>query len=244
MAQRNPATQVSNRGGAMIRYDVVWTLPYSKYTRVGYTETQTWWLDSIHITEVAGNKRFKAIAEVVKSNNGSAVLFEVIVNPKISTFNRRVIARAGQEYQPPPISEINPITVDVDGAFRQLCARCDAKNKGINETADKALRRSINLRRRPKQQEGGALVFGILAAGVVALVTAAFMNYSATLAAPSGSGFFGSWNGNKEVKVVKERPQERAIITLTDAQSRAANLCEFYTLSTSASQFERKGTCP
>jgi hypothetical protein len=248
MTQRNPARPVSNRGGAAIRYDVVWTLPFSEYRRIGYTETQTWWLDSIHITEVAGNRRFTAIAEAVKASNGSAVLFEVTVNPKVSRFSLRVIARAGRQYQPPPIGEVNPVTVDVDGAFKQLCAKWGAENNRINDVADKALPRSTNLRRRPKQKRGAILVFGTLAAGLVAVVTATFMNYALAPAAPSGSGLFGSWNGDKEAKVVtpQERPRQRVIIPLTDARSREANLCEFYTMSERADRVAlySKGTCP
>jgi len=130
----------------------------------------------------------------------------------------------------------------VVGAFRRLCAEWDAGNKLSNDITDKALQHSIGTKRRPKQKQGSAFLSVTLAAGVVALVAAAFMSYTPKPAAPPG-GSFGSESERKEAEIsmLKERRRERLIIPLTDAQSRAANLCEFYTLS---GQLDRKGTCP
>jgi hypothetical protein len=240
---------MSNHGGSTIRYDVVWTLPFSEFARAGYTDTMTWWLDSIHTTEVGGKKRFEAIARAVKANNGAAVLFEVIVDPKASTFNLRAIERAGRECKPPLIADINPVTVDVDSTFKQFCAKWEARNKQGIAAADKLPPRLVAAKPRPKQTQGAGAAIGALLAVFTAVLTAAFVSYTPTPAASSSNGVkgFRSRIEIKEAEVVtpKERPQQRAYIPLRYSESQT-NQCEVYMMSESTGRMTSlgKGACP
>lgn len=240
MAQRNFPRPASNRDSAL-RYDVVWTLPYSEYTRIGYTDSITWWLDSIHTSEVSGRKRFKAIAELMTACNGSVVLFEVISNPTSSTFNLRAIERAGRGYQPPSFRDINPVTVEVDRAFKQLYSNWVAKNRAAH--SDQPTMRAVN---KKKQNHGVGYAISALVA-LIALATVAYAAYSPAPTASTGTGSaLTTRNSGKQTDTTTglERPEERIIMPLRDPESRAANLCEFYKMVGSATVFQRKGTCP
>lgn len=237
MAPRTPPRPASKRESGL-RYDVVWTLPYSEYTRIGYTESITWWLDTIHTNEVSGRKRFKAIAEMVTACNGSIVLFEVMSNPTSSTFNLRAIERAGRGYQPPSFRDINPVTVEVDRAFKQQHAAWVAKNRKTH--SDQPLLRTT---KRKRNHGIGYAVSALL--GLVALATIAYAVYSPSQTASSSAGNVFTARGRQtDATTGSERPEERIIMPLRDPASRAANLCEFYKMSGSVTQYQGKGPCP
>lgn len=214
MTQRHPI-KTASRSGA-IRYDVVWTLPFSEFLRTGYVETQTWWLDSIHTGEIAAKKRFKAIADVVKDNNGCVLLFEVITNPKDSAFNQRVIDRSGHPYRPPGINDINPVTIDVTDAFKRISARWHAKNRRTIE--DDHMQPKI--RRRPKRNHGASITIGVLLT-IMALAASASFIYL------QGDASASSTSRQRDASVTMVRPQERIIVPVRTSES----LCDVYTLS-------------
>lgn len=216
MTQRYSAARpASSRNGNALRYDVVWTLPFSEFSRVGYAESMTWWLDSIHGNEIAARKRFKAISEVVKANNGCALLFEVVANPRSSTFNLRVIDRSGHSYRPPGLNEINPVSVDVNNAFKQISAKWYAKNRLAIE--DDNMHRT---KRRPKRNHGTAVAIGALLA-LIALGIPTYYWLSPT-ASPSPQ--------TAKPGVTTVRPQQRVIMPVRGG-GQSADLCDVYAMS-------------
>jgi hypothetical protein len=234
---------MSKRGGTALRYDIVWTLPFSEFTRVGFTDAPTWWLYSTHTSEITAKKRFNAIFETVKSFNGSIVLFEVLADPRASTFNLRAIERAGRDCQPPSLADMNPVTVEVDTAFKDLRAKWEARNRRALADSDQPIRRPVI--KHQKSNQGAGFAIGALLTTMLVAATAAYAAYAPSAHSWNGGNVFTarlSANNKAEITVSMERPRQRVVVPVSEAGSR--NQGEFYTMTDSSMVYQGKGTCP
>lgn len=238
MAQRNPARLM--KAGAAIRYDVVWTLPFSEFARIGYYDTQTWWVDSFHGNEIAAKKRFAAIADCVAGSNGAAVLLEIMTNPKNPSFSQRVIARSGHNYTPPPVSEIEPMTVPINLAFKELRSRWEARNRHRLQVSDLPTRAV----RKRKNSNAGAWAVACSAAAVIG--TAAVIGwFNSSAPTPRGGGVngFGARTvaDSSETRTVHERPTQRIYLRVEGERG----VCEISTMGDRGGyEYLGKGPCP